>query len=301
VSETPENLRPEYVPAAWEEVACPFCGGTQARHHEWFGTKRRYEYVECRGCSLVYQKRRARYDEHFLSAAYHGYGDACPHVLNHGELNAEERALVESYRELVREIERALGRKGKILDIGCATGLFLLAAREEGWTPYGIDISSPMVKFMREVFHIPGQCGQYEEMDLTAAGPFDVLYCSHVIEHIPNPVGWVEKFRRDLAPDGLLLLNVPNQYSADRVVKRFAKRIGLGKDNWAPWRTPDHLYEPHFKPMKKLLEGRGFRIQDHYTYSRKNRDSFGQRIYQKKLRWGSNLRIFARPVKREGH
>lgn len=41
----------------------------------------------------------------------------------------------------------------------------------------------------------------------------DVIICSHVLEHVPDPMGTLETIWRLLVPSGLLLLNVPFEVS----------------------------------------------------------------------------------------
>lgn len=293
---TKENK--EYIPKAWEEVPCPFCDSIEHRPHEKFGPDGRYTYVQCRHCALVYSTPRPKYDQDFVETAYEVYDTESHHLVTGGKLNDGERATVEKYKITLRQIERALGRTGKILDIGSATGLFLLAARERGWKVFGIDISESMTRKTRESFGIRTLCGQYHQLDLSPEAPFDAIYCSHVIEHIPNPNEWVAKFRKDLKPDGILCLNVPNQFSIDRVAKRFLYKVGFKRPYWAPWRTPDHLYEPHIRPMRYLLEKHAFGIVDYFTYSSKERAEvrLSDRWMHHKWRAGSKLRIFARPI-----
>jgi SAM-dependent methyltransferase len=225
------------------------------------------------------------------------YDTESHHLRTGGALNAGERAVVERHKITVRQIRSHLQSTGRILDIGCATGLFLFAAREEGWEVEGVDISPSMTAAARENFKLQTYCGQYHEVDVTERGKFDVIYSSHVIEHIPNPNEWMEKFRQDLKPGGILCLNVPNQFSIDRRFKRCLKRLGVYQDKWALWRTPDHLYEPHLKPMKYLLAKHGFDLIEAFTYSSREKapGSLTDRFFHHGLRLGSKLRLFARP------
>ncbi len=293
---TPQNK--EYVPHAWEEVPCPFCATTAHRPHEKYGPNHRYTYVQCKQCDLVYANPRPAYDAGFVDTAYSIYDVESHHMKNAGQLDGGQRKTVEQFKITLRQIEQELGRKGSVIDIGCHTGLFLKAAQEEGWTTTGVDISKAMTDAVTKYFGIPTYCAQYHELDLSSHGKFDVIYCSHVIEHIPNPNSWVAKFRNELAPDGVLCLNVPNQFSLDRKFKRALKKVGLKKDNWELWRTPDHLYEPHLKSMRYLLEKNGFQISQAFTYSRKedSKPSAVNRLVHHSLKTGSKLRIFARPL-----
>lgn len=287
----------EYVPHKIEHVSCPFCGGKIHTPHEDFGHKLQFSYVQCGHCSLVYLNPRPAYDEEYLKTAYDAYSDTNYHVTHGGELNEDERGVVDDWKKMIALFEKVLGRKGRILEVGCATGLFLLAAKEMGWETYGIDISVPMIEHMVNVQKIEGQAGQYHEMmGLTDKGKFDVIFSSHVIEHIPVPNIWMDKFKDELVDDGILCLQVPNQYSPERVFKRFLKKLKLKRENWEKWRTPDHLYEPHHKSMRYLIEKHGFKIHSYETYSRKDimNEKFVSKIRHRWLKVGSNLRYILR-------
>ena len=292
---TAENK--EYVPSSWESVPCPFCAYDRHKPHERFGPQNRYAYVKCRRCGLVYAHRRPKYEASFVETAYEVYDVESHHVSTGGALSQANQSIVAHNKITLRQMERHLGRKGKLLDIGCASGLFLYAAKEEGWCPTGIDVSEKMTRHCRDAFGVPTYLGQYHTLDLSEGGPFDVIYCSHVIEHILNPNEWMEKFRADLKADGLLCLNVPNQYSADRVLKRCLKRAGLKRENWARWRTPDHLYEPHARPMLYLMQKHAFQTLEFFTYSHNENETPTQidRLMHLRLKWGSKLRFFAAP------
>ncbi len=293
---TQENK--EYVPSAWETVACPFCDSSGTRPHEKFGPDHRYTYVQCTSCDLVYANPRPKYDEEFIRVAYAVYDVENHHFKNEGALSSSERETVENHKIALQQIELHLGRKGRVLDIGCASGLFVLAAKELGWSAEGIDVSKEMTDQVRQHYGIPTYCGQYSELDVTRDGKFDVIYSSHVIEHIPNPNEWVRKFRQDLGADGIICLNIPNQFSLDRRYKRFLKRMGVRKDDWALWRTPDHLYEPHLKPMTFLLKKHGFQVLESFTYPthEQTEPGFVGQIMHRSLKWGAKLRIIAKPL-----
>ncbi len=312
---TLQELDKEYIPTHWETPNCPFCGEVSFHLIERFGPDHRYHSVECDSCSLAYMNPRPRYDEEFLRIAYDSYADndevfnkfkqqilKSPDAhesdvrLTIEDLNPSDVAMLKENMDVVRFFEERYGRKGRFLDVGCATGFMCLAAVERGWSAVGIDISKPMVEFMTKVLGITGFAGQYHQTrEVAQEGPFDVIYCSHVIEHIPNPNDWCEKFSEQLAEGGILCLQVPANNSPERRIKRILKRLGLKKDDWKLWRTPDHLYEPSIGPVKALLARHGLKIVDWETYSRKDllNQSFLSKLRHRWLKAGNNLRIIA--------
>jgi 2-polyprenyl-3-methyl-5-hydroxy-6-metoxy-1,4-benzoquinol methylase len=145
---------------------------------------------------------------------------------------------------------RGVKKRGHVLDIGCGMGYFLLACREAGYDVSGIDISEDSAGYVRNELKIPVRTGTIEEIDLPE-GTIDVVTMWHFLEHAPNPGIYLEKARRWLKEDGLILVDVPNYESTD------ARRTW---ENWKGWQLPFHLY--HFTPdtITALLARHGFRV-----------------------------------------
>lgn len=292
--------KPEFVVKNWDYVNCPFCDKNDHETHEKFGPDHRYTYVQCKNCSLVYLNPRPHYDAEFIETAYGDYSDESYYMANNGELSDNQKKQIEEYTVILKRIipflPKHTDRKLKMLEVGCADGMFLMAASQLGFEVVGIDITKKAIEGINKYLKLKAYCHQYQDLDLSADGPFDLIYCSHVIEHIPNVHEWMNKFKKDLAPDGILCLNVPNQYAIDKFYKRFLKRIGMKKDKWALWRTPDHLYEPHTKPMKFLLATHKFNLLDLYTYSKNETEieTLGQKIYHRWFKLAAKERYISK-------
>src|SRR6185295_8228557 len=120
-----------------------------------------------------------------------------------------ERWLLE--RLVVRrldEIERRIGGRGKLLDVGCATGVLVEAAGKRGWTAIGVDIST----FADTQCHHRGLDVRQGDL-LTAELPhehFDVVVLDDTIEHLCDPGRALAAIRDTLRPGGLVTLNTPN-------------------------------------------------------------------------------------------
>jgi SAM-dependent methyltransferase len=125
---------------------------------------------------------------------------------------ARELALVEGYRRL----------PGRLLDVGCGTGLFVCAAQKGGWEATGVDASAWAVASGRD--RCPRarfRAGVLPDIDLPA-GSFDVVTLWNVLEHVPRPVEALERVRSWLALDGWLFLSLPNADS--RIARLMGKR-----------------------------------------------------------------------------
>lgn len=110
--------------------------------------------------------------------------------------------------------------KGKdsytLLDVGCGEGFCLKHFKELGWEVTGCDFSDFGIKT-----HNP-DCMQnmlvgdiYEHLSaLTKAGKlFDVIWLDNVLEHVLNPLELLVMCRKLSTPNGILIIEVPNDFS----------------------------------------------------------------------------------------
>ncbi len=287
----------EYIPQKWEDVACPFCGAQEAHLIEQFGYEHRYRFVKCEGCGLAYMNPRPAYTDGFVETAYEVYTTSVDSFQKGDELTEQGKIVYQEYSSNLKEIEKWVGRKGRLLEIGCNTGFFCKVAGDLGWVPTGIEISQTMAKLAHDTYGFETRAGDWMGMKFEQL--FDVIYCSHVIEHIPNPREWMARFKEVLAPGGVVCLSVPNYQSIDRKFKRGLKNLGLRKDRWEKWRTPDHLYEPCEKSILSFFESCGFELLQQYTYPSEwlGDVSLWHNLMHFKLRWGAKARYYLRPAR----
>jgi len=292
---TSENK--EYLPETWETVPCPFCGDSKSRLLERFGYQHRYSYVRCETCGLAYQNPRPAYSAEFIETAYEVYDTNIGSLQNNESLTGKGKVVHDEYSAILAEIEELTGKtKDRILDIGCNTGFFCKVAADRGWSPVGVEISNTMARLAHQTYGIETRAGDWTKM--TFDRPFSSIYCSHVIEHVPNPRDWMNRFRQNLTAGGVVCLSVPNMQSIDRKLKRVLKRVGLRKDHWEKWRTPDHLYEPCEHSMLSFIKSCDFEVIRKYTYPSEWNGTVDlwHDILHFKLRWGAKARYFIRPI-----
>jgi SAM-dependent methyltransferase len=115
-------------------------------------------------------------------------------------------------------------RGQRLLDIGCDTGVFLRAAREEfGVVPIGIDVSTRAVAAAQQ-----GGAEAYQATIEEAPAQLTSLplvTAIDVIEHVPDPGAFLRQVRSRLAPDGVLYVETPNIRSAVYALGRVLSRV----------------------------------------------------------------------------
>lgn len=119
---------------------------------------------------------------------------------------------------------------GRLLDVGCGNGGFLMLARQAGWQVEGLDFDAGAVQAARsrglEVHH-----GGVEILEERSAC-YDVITLCHVIEHVHDPVATLRRLHALLKPGGMLWLDTPNLSSLG------ASRFG---PHWRDLDPPRHL------------------------------------------------------------
>lgn len=139
-----------------------------------------------------------------------------------------------------------------LLDVGCATGELLDVARARGLRPLGVELSGWAAAQARAFAGV-----EVFERDLAewpAAHPglrVDAVCAFHVLEHVPDPVGFLRDMRALLRPGGHVFLEVPNYASAA------ASRDPIA---WVGTALNDHV--THFTPatLGAALERAGLRV-----------------------------------------
>ena len=204
-------------------------------------TKNGYVIVRCRVCGLQYVNQlpapaqlRAIYGEEFFHVGRKFSGDPA----SAGLINARHR--VEAVRRLP-----GIGRR-RWLDVGCATGDFLVCAASVVDEVSGIELSAFAAEKARE-----------RDLDVTtddflqagvSSAAFDVVSMWDYVEHVPDPAANLEKAFDVLQPGGYLALSTGD---VDSLLARLAGRF------WHLMIPPRHPY--FFSPVtiRRLVTAAG--------------------------------------------
>jgi len=169
-----------------------------------------------------------------------------------GRTNADSQELVRrDQRHRTRFLYRFC-RQGRVLDVGCGWGAFLLALDPASWDRYGLEATPVAYEQASKRLGIErivrGELGSV----VLPVSNFDVITFWDVLEHLPDPRRTLEQACCRLAPGGLLLLTLPNFGSYQ------ARHFG---EDWYALSLPRHLY--HFTPasLNRLLQLTGFRLR----------------------------------------
>lgn len=146
-------------------------------------------------------------------------------------------------------IELATQPRGRFLDVGCGSGQMVKLAGQLGWDAMGLEMDPQAVKTARQS-GLNIQQGTSDQL-VHYEGQLDAILCSHVLEHVHEPVVMLNQLRRALRPGGMLLMTLPNALS---VLRRH-----FGPD-WRGLEAPRHLAIPSEPELVTLLGALGFSV-----------------------------------------
>jgi len=194
-------------------ASCPLCGGDPSLFQPFAshaaGTVV-IRYMLCGRCSLVFQSPRPT--QPALDRLYqHEYRKRS----HSQELDPRKDRWVQERRarNLAAVVRRYHLQLRRHLDVGSSMGILLAAfSREFGSEGFGVE---PGVSDRAEATAAGQQVvASMELLPRQAAGTFDLVTLSHVLEHLPDPVGTLRLIRQEwLAAEGLVLIETPDLYS----------------------------------------------------------------------------------------
>lgn len=196
---------------------CPLCAGTQSRLFD-RRTFRQQPVVNhiCQNCGLVYQsprKSKAELEAFYKQEYRQVYqGSEGPNRRDLLIQQARAEALLAFARpHLPAGARPAVSRH---LDIGCSAGLLLQAFQQAyGCFSAGVEPGDAYRQYAQQA-GFPVAARLEDLAALEPATPFDLVSLAHVLEHIPDPLEYLVRLRQQvLAPDGSLLIEVPNLYA----------------------------------------------------------------------------------------
>jgi len=194
-------------------------------------TRKTFQIVKCNCCNLVYTNPMP-----CLGVAY---TESCDEVYL-----ASESQRVFTAQKLIAKILQ-FEKTGALLDVGCATGIFLDVASKH-FAVEGLELSKwagQRASRNHKVHRVPLS-------ELKASGKFDVVTLLGVIEHFEDPIAEMARVNGLLKPDGLVVV-----YTGD--LSAWLPRL-LGKKWW--WFQGMYLYYFSRHTLSRLLEQCGFTV-----------------------------------------
>ena len=219
-------------------------------------TDRDFLIIECRQCRLIRlfpqpspRELRQYYPEDYWFVARSTTAERLEDVYRRFVLRDHVRFV----RRAIRESEES----GLVLDVGCGGGLFLRMLAEAGLRVAGLDFSLDAAGVAWRENGVPVVCATLSRAPFPA-GSCAAITMFHVLEHLYDPVSYLETAHRLLRPDGRLIVQVPNAA---------CWQFLLFGQNWNGVDVPRHLIDYRKSDIDTLLDHCGFEVLRHKHFS----------------------------------
>lgn len=228
--------------------ACPLCDGRDARVHLRDG---RWTLLRCRACAHVHLADPPAHDE-LLAAVYDAsyWRSDDPSARGYADYFGAEELQLDTMRARAAMLGVAAG--ARVLDVGCAGGAFLVAARERGALVEGVEPSAAAAARAR--LRLPGarvHLGTLRDRPDDGAR-FDWIVLVDVLEHVREP-------REDLRLAAGLLDEGGRLAILTQDPDSFAARL-LGR-RWHHYKQPEHLHHFPQRALKRLCSETGLDVE----------------------------------------
>ncbi len=175
--------------------------------------------------------------------------------------------------EFARLLDAAIAPDARIVEIGCGTGQMSLYLAKGERTVIGADLTRASLLLAADAarrFGIEGV--SFIETDLTQPalrpGSFDVVYCSGVLHHTPDPRASFARIARLARPGGMIVLGLYNTIA--RLPLRLRRVIArMTNDRWIP-------FDPVLRDRVAEPERRAAWLRDQYRHPEEHRHSLGE-------------------------
>ena len=232
--------------AKYVHILCPRCGADDARFRYRLEVS---SIVSCRACGQSYVDPRVSSVD--LERKLQQWAEQ--DVVDDERLcSAFEPGSLQYYARFLTWMTRyASGPGRRLLDIGCSTGAFLTVAREAGWQVQGVEIGRASATYARDVLGLDVRRGSLYEVDAPPSS-FDGVAMIEVIEHLEHPRLALDRVRRLLKPDGVLLVTTPN---FDSLYRRL-----FGSRWWVINCEDEHIVLFNLTTLVGMLDDAGFDV-----------------------------------------
>jgi SAM-dependent methyltransferase len=165
-------------------------------------------FVACGRCGLIFQSPRLTPDSlaaYFSSSTFVHDQAALDDLLGYPDYLAWDKSYARTAARRLDRIMRFVRPGGRLLEIGSATGSFLLAAKARGFEVSGLDLSASFADIARSR-GLDIAVNAIEDAEL-APSQYAVVANFGGIACWRDPVRALHNIHRALAPDGLFVLN----------------------------------------------------------------------------------------------
>lgn len=232
---------PQYSSPMSPVLTCPVCSSLYTSHVH---TVQSYSYYRCPLCRTLFvcpQPTRRQLDAYYRE------------TFRYAESREQQDASRERARRVMSTLRRLHPSGTTLLDVGSGRGSMLSAAEEWGIQSCGIE---PSRELSRSTSAGGSRVLNISFLQYNGSDRYDYVTLFHVIEHVPDPAGFIRKAYRLLKPGGILYIETPNSDSHLYYTE---------SSNYTFLTPPDHIWIFSQYSFGYLLAGCVPRLVETYT------------------------------------
>lgn len=203
--------------------------------------------IKCKNCGMIYvdeaipQKKISTYYEISEDTMYF----------------SEQESRRKTFGHYLKRLERLTHHKGKLLDVGTNTGLFVKLAKDNGWEAIGLEPNQKAANYAKSNYGVDLVQKSFAP-GVFPRSSFDVITMWDVIEHFTNPLKQIKNVFSYLKPGGVFALTTVDPESP------LAKAMG---SRW-PWYMEMHRIFFSQTTLRRYLQEGGFSRIKFYPHTR---------------------------------
>jgi SAM-dependent methyltransferase len=182
---------------------CHYCNGSASALFDALDENRRiseasFKYVKCASCKTVFLSDPPADLGRYYEAEYY-------------DIPSVERlaAIARKDRNKIETILR-FAQGGRLLEVGPAFGVFAWQAKEAGFSVDVIEMDARCCEYLRDKVGVSVLQSDDPNSTIQTLPQHEVIAIWHVLEHLRDPLGFLRAAAANLAPDGVLVIAMPN-------------------------------------------------------------------------------------------
>jgi Methyltransferase domain len=266
----------EWIP---EYRDCPVCGSPKRimigerggdAHRDGLGVKT--DIVRCADCTVIYA-----YPTMMPTSNPYASESEYFHLHDYKKKIAVGKRMAEKAAQMI-------GRRGKMLEIGCGRGELMQGAWNNGWAVQGVEMTQEFVRGS-----LPIEIAKAEDCQ-SLNKKYDFIVLAAVLEHLYEPMVILRRISEALNPGGVFYIEVPNEDSLTFQVGNFYLGRQGRSINLSPTFPPFHVVGFSPSSLRKALNLVGLEpeevIMQKYSTAlpggnlKRNAEKFAMRIIQ---------------------